>query len=151
MRRMARSRGGEPSGPGLDIGALAPMVDMMTVLLVLLLRSYATDPAPMPPEGRLELADTLSEDARRPATEILVSDEAIYINGHRVIAVAYLPEQLLVRELYDPLLLMRDKGRVEIHAHRDVTWRTIERVLHTVQSAGYDEIALVGIAGGGMH
>ncbi len=151
MRRLTRRRSESDAGPGLDIGALAPMVDMMTVLLVLLLRSYATDPAPMPPAGRLELADTLSEDPRRPATEILVSDEAIYINGHRVIATAYVPEQLLVRELYDPLLLMREKGRVEIHAHRAVTWRTIERVLHTVQSAGYEQIALVGIAGGGLH
>lgn len=150
MRRLSRSRVGSLS-PGLDIGALAPMVDMMTVLLVLLLRSYATDPAPMPPEGRLELADTLTEDPRRPAVEILVSDEAIYVNGHRVIAVAYLPDQLLVRELYDPLLVMRGRDRVEVHAHRLVTWRTLERVLHTAQAAGYSEIALVGIAGGGMH
>ena len=150
MRRLRRGASPE-GGPGLDIGALAPMVDMMTVILVLLLRSYATDPAPMPPEGRLELADTLSEDPRRQATEILVSDEAVYVNGHRVIATAYLPEQLLIRELYDPLLLMRDKKRIEIHAHRAVTWRTLERVLHTAQSAGYEEIALVGIAGGGMR
>lgn len=150
MRRLSRSRSAEIA-PGLDIGALAPMVDMMTVILVLLLRSYATDPAPMPPEGRLELADTLSEDPRRQATEILVSDEAVYVNGHRVIATAYLPDTLLIRELYDPLLLMREKKRVEIHAHRGVTWRTLERVLHTAQSAGYQEIALVGIAGGGMR
>ncbi len=150
MRRLARRGGAEPA-PGLDIGALAPMVDMMTVLLVLLLRSYATDPAPVPPEGRLALADTLSEDPRRPATEILISSEAIYVQGHRVIAVSYLPEQLLVRELYDPLLLQRDKGRVEIHTDRDIPWRVVERVLHTVRSAGYQEIALVGLAGGGMH
>lgn len=150
MRRLAR-RGGGSLSPGLDIGALAPMVDMMTVLLVLLLRSYATDPAPMPPAGHLELADTLSEDPRRPATEILVSDEAVYVNGQRVIAVAYLPDSLLVRELYDPLLVQRDKARVEIHAHRAVSWHTLERVLHTAQAAGYQEIALVGIAGAGMR
>lgn len=149
MRRMFASKGLN-QGPGLDIGALAPMVDMMTVLLVLLLRSYATDPAPMPPEGRLELADTLSEDPRQAAIELLISDEAIYINGHRVIAVAYLPTDLLVRELYDPLLAMRSKGRVEIHAHRAATWSTLERVLHTARAAGYSDIALVGIAGGGV-
>lgn len=147
MRRLLRRRDDAALDAGLDIGALAPMVDMMTVLLVLLLRSYATDPAPMPPAGRLELANTLSEDPRRTGVEILVSDEAIFINGRRVIATAYMPGELLVRELYDPLLMLRERGRIEIHAHREVTWPVLERVLHTVRSAGYTDIALVGIAG----
>ena len=135
------------AAPGLDIGALAPMVDMMTLLLVLLLRSYATDPAPRPPEGRLLLAATLSEDPRRPAVEVLISDEAVFVNGHRFIAVAYMPQAGLVRELYDPLLAMRDKGRLEIHAHREIPWKVLGPVLHTAQAAGFEQVSLVGLAG----
>lgn len=143
-RRRRLFRRDEPSlAPGLDVGALAPMVDMMTLLLVFLLRSYSTEAAPQPPEGRFELAGTVSEEPREAAVEILVSQEAVYVDGHRVIAVQYLPEELLVRELYDPLLAMRGRTRVEVHADRRLSWAVLKRVLHTAKAAGFEEISLV--------
>lgn len=141
-RRLFRADEGTLS-PGLDVGALAPMVDMMTLLLVFLLRSYSTEAAPRPPEGPFELAGTVSEDPRQAAVEVLVSTEAVYLDGHRVIAVKYLPEDLLVREVYDPLLAMRGRKRVEVHADRGVSWGVLKRVLHTAKAAGFDEISLV--------
>ncbi len=135
-----------PSGPlpGLDVGALAPLVDMMTLLLVFLLRSYSTESAPMPPEGRFELAGTVSEEAREGGSVVvLISGDAVYVEGRRVIAVAYLPPELLVREIYDPLLLMRDKRRIEVHADRAIPWGVLKRVLHTARTAGFEELSLV--------
>src|SRR5688572_20229283 len=135
-RRRLLSAPPPASSAGLDIGALAPMVDMMTLLLVFLMRSYATDPAPAPPQGSFHLAATLSEDARRPALEILVSSEAIYVEGSRVIATPYLPEELLVREIYDRLLATRDKARpVEIHADAAIPYGALKRILHTAKAA----------------
>ncbi|MDP2315138.1 MAG: biopolymer transporter ExbD [Pseudomonadota bacterium] len=129
---------------GLDVGALAPLVDMMTLLLVFLLRSYSTEAAPAPPEGRFELAGTVSEEARKNgAVVVLVSAEAVYIDGRRVIAVAYLPPELLVREVYDRLLLTRDKKRIEVHADRAIPWGVLKRVLHTARAAGFEELSLV--------
>ncbi len=142
MRRLFRPRGPEPL-PGLDVGALAPLVDMMTLMLVFLLRSYSTEAAPAPPEGHFELPGTVSEEARSAAVEILVSQEAVYVEGRRVIAVAYLPDELLVREIYDPLLLLRGKKRVEVHADKTIPWGVLKRVLHTARSAGYEELSLV--------
>lgn len=142
MRRLFKRTGSEPL-PGLDVGALAPLVDMMTLMLVFLLRSYSTEAAPHPPEGTFELAGTVSEDAREPAVEILVSREAVYIDGHRVIAVAYLPEDLLIRELYDPLLVMRGKKRIEVHADKTIPWSVLKRILHTARTAGFEELSLV--------
>lgn len=129
---------------GLDVGALAPLVDMMTLLLVFLLRSYSTESAPMPPDGRFELAGTVSEAAREGGSVVvLVSQEAIYVEGRRVIAVGYLPPELLVREIYDPLLLMRGKQRIEVHADRTIPWGVLKRVLHTARTAGFEELSLV--------
>lgn len=141
-RRLFRSDEGSLA-PGLDVGALAPMVDMMTLLLVFLLRSYSTEAAPAPPEGPFELAGTVSEDARRPAVEVLVSAEAVYLDGHRVIAVKYLPDALLIHEIYDPLLAMRGRDRLEVHADKGVSWGVLKRVLHTARAAGFEEISLV--------
>lgn len=142
MRRLFKRADAEPL-PGLDVGALAPLVDMMTLMLVFLLRSYSTEAAPAPPEGHFELAGTVSEETRKPAVEILISQEAIYVDGRRVVAVAYLPEALLVRELYDPLLLMRGKARVEVHADRTIPWSVLKRVLHTARTAGFEDLSLV--------
>lgn len=129
---------------GLDVGALAPLVDMMTLLLVFLLRSYSTESAPVPPEGRFELAGTVSEETRQGGSVVvLVSQEAIYIDGRRVIAVDYLPTELLVREIYDPLLLLRSQTRIEVHADRTISWGVLKRVLHTARSAGFEELSLV--------
>ena len=129
--------------PGLDVGALAPLVDMMTLLLVFLLRSYSTEPAPAPPEGAFELPGTVSEDPRRAAVEILVSPEAIYVDGRRALATRYVPTDAVVRELYDPLLATRGRTRVEVHADRTIPWSVLSRVLHTARAAGYTDVALV--------
>lgn len=145
-RRALFRRESASTSAGLDIGALAPMVDMMTVLLVLLLRTYTTDPAPAPPDGQFQLGTTLSESTRRESVEVIVSREAIYVSGRRVIATAYLPEELLVREIYDRLLAQPDRRRVEIYADAAVQYGALRRVLYTARAAGFEQIALMGSA-----
>ncbi len=144
MRRRMFKRSEAESQTGLDIGALAPMVDMMTLLLVFLLRTYSSEPAPMPPEGQFELPNTAAQDPRRPAVTILVGREAIYVDGDRMIATKYLPEDLLVTEIYDRLLASKGMHRVEVHADHRVSYGALKRVLHTASAAGFDEISLVG-------
>lgn len=142
MRRLFRRE--EPSlAAGLDVGALAPMVDMMTLLLVFLLRSYATEPAPAPPRGDFALASTVSEASRVRAVEVLVSADAIWIDGRALVDVADLDDQLLVRPLYDALLKLKGGGRVEVFADHRVPYATLKRVLFTARAAEYDEISLV--------
>lgn len=150
MRRRLFRRGAEPAGVGLDVGALAPMVDMMTLLLVFLLRTYSTDLAPAPPEGPFELAGTASEDARKGGIEVLVSSEAIFVNGQRIAAWEYAGEAGTIEPLYDMLLMARPKLRAEVHADASVPWSRLSRVLATAQAAGVEQIALVGAHVGGM-
>ena len=147
-RMFRRQEGG--LGPGLDVGALAPMVDMMTLLLVFLLRSYSTETAPSPPTGDFELAGTVSEESRQGGVELLVSSDAIYVEGDRVAALAYLGDDKLLRPVYDRLLLVRGKTRVEIHADRHVRWDLLQRVLFTAQAAGFTDLSLVAAHKGGL-
>ncbi len=142
MKRMFRSR--PTATVGLDVGALAPMVDMMTLLLVFLLRTYSADAAPMPPEGPFELATTASDDERHVGTEILVSDVAVYVDGHRIAAWDFIEGEGVIRPLYDRLLATRGKASVEVHADRAVEWRQLSRVLATARAAGFERLSLVG-------
>ena len=147
-RRLFRSA--EAPRDGLDVGALAPMVDMMTLLLVFLLRTWSTEPAPTPPTGTFALAPTASPDSRGPATTLLVSPEAIWVDGHRVIATPNVGADVVIREVYDPLLARKGVNRVEIHADAGVPWAVLKRVIATSQAAGAEEVALVGASVEGM-
>ncbi len=155
MRRRLFRHSAAPARDGLDVGALAPMVDMMTLLLVFLLRTWSTESAPTPPSGAFELAGTTSADPRQPATEIIVSNEGVWINSHRVtatraLAPAAAPPEGLIREIYDPLLQARVKDRVEIHADAEVNYGVLKRIISTCEAAGFEEIALVGVSAEGM-
>jgi biopolymer transport protein ExbD len=161
MRRRLFRHSAAPARDGLDVGALAPMVDMMTLLLVFLLRTWSTESAPTPPSGAFELAGTTSADSRQPATEIIVSKDGVWIDAHRVTATRALapastpapaaatPEGL-IREIYDPLLQARVKDRVEIHADALVNYGVLKRIIATCEAAGFKEIALVGVSAEGM-
>lgn len=150
MKRPLFRKRPAPGAAGLDVGALAPMVDMMTLLLVFLLRTYSTDLAPAPPEGPFALAPTGSEDARKGGIELIVSGEAIYVDGQRVAAWDHVAGDGVIDPLYARLLQARPKVRAEVHADGSVPWRSLSRVLATAQAAGVEQIALVGAYRGGM-
>lgn len=150
MRRRLFRHAEASVGAGLDVGALAPMVDMMTLMLVFLLRTWSTETAPAPPEGPFALAETRSEASRRPAVEVLIARDAIYVEGRRVVATGFLGEEALIREVYDPLMMMRVKTRLEVHADATVPYGVLRRVLHTARSAGFAELSVVAVSAGGL-
>jgi len=132
-------------GAGLDVGALAPMVDMMTLLLVFMLRSYATEPAPAPPVADFALAGTVSEDPRSRAVEVLVAGDGVWVDGRRLATLTAGDPEVLVRPLYEALLKLRGPRRVEVHADHRVSYAMLRRILYTARAAEYDEIALVAV------
>lgn len=145
MKRTLFRQRPDASSVGLDVGALAPMVDMMVLLLVFLLRTYSTDLAPAPLNEPFALAGTTADTDRRGGVELLVSAEAVYLNGQRVAAWEYIEGSGVIDPLYTLLLQVRPKVRAEVHADAGVPWRRLERVLQTAQAAGVEEIALVGV------
>lgn len=148
MRRMFRSS--DTTTAGLDVGALAPMVDMMTLLLVFLLRTWSTEIAPPPPEPGFALGSTTAEAPRRAGVEIQVSPTAVYLESHRIAALDDGGDDSLHRPLYDALLRVRDKKRAEVFVDRRLPYGQVRRILHTIRSAGFTEVALVGESKGGL-
>lgn len=133
-----------PAKDGLDVGALAPMVDLMTILLVFLLRSWSTEPAATAPETGFALAGTASEEGRKGGVEMVVGKTAIWVGGERVVAMDRLGTDPVVRPVYDRLLALRAPPRVEVQVDREVAWADLQRALATVHAAGVKEISLVG-------
>jgi biopolymer transport protein ExbD len=141
-----RRRRTSPAPGGLSVAALAPFVDLMTLLLVFLLRTWASEPAPTPPSGDFALPRTRAMSVRQSgALTVLVTEQTIHLEGRPVAAAGgSAGGEVLVRELYEALLARKGSGPVEVHADARVTWSTLRRVLHTARAAGRESVALVG-------
>lgn len=101
---------------GLNITS---MMDMMTIILVFLLKSYSTDDISVAPSKDLQVPISTAEKAPKLAVNVVVSQSEIVVDGERVLAlerqtnsagadVAAVPESekrgQLINALYDRLL-----------------------------------------------
>ena len=101
---------------GLNITS---MMDMMTIILVFLLKSYSTDDVSVAPSKDLQVPVSSAEKAPKLAVNVVVSQSEIVVDGERVLGlerqtttagteVAAVPESekrgQLINALYDRLL-----------------------------------------------
>ena len=132
-------------GPAL----LSPLVDLVTLLLVALLRSAGEAP-PIPPPalgqtGALAPPVSRAEDPLVRGLVVDVGAEGIAVDGHRAGATAAqrLPElaAALEQRPRGPLLLRVDAG---------VPWSAVERVLGVARAAGFSDVRLVAASAAGL-
>lgn len=146
MRRLF-TRSASSGGQGLGPAALAPMVDMLTILLVAILRSWSADPPLQLPEPDMVLPISGQET---PAPRVLAVDvgaDGLYVDGSRAGSADYWQkaEGVLITDVYEALL-SQGTTRVTIRAHESAPWELVGKVLYTAQQAGYDDIQLVAVS-----
>ena len=144
MRRLFRSQPA-PSGPAL--AALMPMVDIMTILLVAILRTWSTQPPMAPIESGFELPVSRSEGEPTLSMAIDVGLDGIYVDGFRAGASPFWTQtdKILIPEVLDALHAASPK-RVRVRAHADAPWSLVSKVLGTAQHAGVGDVELVAIS-----
>lgn len=132
---------------GLSAAALAPMVDMLTILLVVLLRTWSTEPPMELSEAALVLPTSRAEAPLGAGVRVDVGPDGLYVEGRRAGSVAFhlQSEEVLVTEVYEALQA-RGGRRVVVRAHQDTPWRLLGKVMFTAQQAGYEEIELVAVS-----
>ena len=145
MRRTLTKR--PPPSGGLGAAALAPLVDLLTLLLVAVLRTWSTDPPVSVPEEGFELPISREE---RPATKGVVIDigeNGLYVQGWRAGSTEFWTssEDVLIEGIQSAL---QSQGgtRALIRAHRAAPWQLVGKVLFTAQQSGYSEIELVAVS-----
>lgn len=139
----------EPEGR-LSAAALAPLVDLLTLLLVFLLRGFSTDP-PLDLHEAFELARSASEVEAPRQLAIDVTPSALYVDGRRVGATAYFQsgQDPLIRDVYDALLI-GGSSRVDLRVDASVPYIVVRKLLHTVREAGVERVALVAESRAGL-
>ncbi len=124
-----------------DAATLAPLVDVLTLVLVALLLGFSTDP-PLPVALELPRSTSTSEVARSLALDL--TPGALHLQGHRIAGMAwYLDhDEDLVDELYGALQRL-PRERVLLRMDAAVPYRLVRKVLFTLQQAGFEDVTLV--------
>lgn len=147
MRRRVFSKKGGSSAAQLSTASLAPMVDMLTILVVAVLRTWSTDPPVEIPEANFSLPLSAQEAPLNRGVTVDVGVEGLYVEGWRAGAAAYWTESddVLIRDVYEALQAVGG-SRVTIRAHQDAPWSLVGKVLFTAQQAGFENVELVAVS-----
>ncbi len=153
MKRMARSKNKKP--PALN---LVSLMDVFTILVFFLLVNSSSSDVLEPPK-EITLPDSVVETKPRETVVILVTEEAILVQGEPV---ALMPDVLQskgneIPEIKDTLLRQRKKvigvstktvaesKEVTILAHKTIPFKVLKRIMSSCTAAGYGKISLAVI------
>ncbi|HMB70165.1 MAG TPA: biopolymer transporter ExbD [bacterium] len=146
---------------------MTSMMDILTVLLLFLLKSFVVDADVTAPPPDVTLPKSTSTDLPETAIVVAISGDAISVGGRPVTTVgaAMAGGDLLIRELeaelnaeldqQDALAARKGKdaaapGQITIQGDKDLEYQLLEKVMYTCGAAGFDRMALAVIreAGG---
>ena len=128
----------------LGVAALAPLVDLFTLLVVAILRSSSPEPALQMSDPNTELPISTSEMTIQHSVIVEVGPDGIFVQNYRRASTKYWEthEEILITELYKEML--RHNGmKTEIRIHSELSWSVVEKVLFTLQQAGIQDIDLL--------
>jgi biopolymer transport protein ExbD len=149
--------------PGDDVNGLnlTAMMDMMTILLVFLLKSYATEPDKFQVNDQLRPPTSTIEETMDPAIMMVVTSEEILVDDERVVAVREVNttgtgQQLAITPVFEALSRRVDHlkkleslggapfdGKLLIVAHEGTPYALISAVLYTAGQAQLSRFRLV--------
>ena len=151
---------------GLSITSL---MDMMTIILVFLLKSYSVEDIQVKPSADLRLPTSTSKKAPEVAVNVVVSKRTISVDGVKVIDVSdgmEIAEEYkrgtMITPLYDTLQEKADeakavaarnpshpfKGRLLLQCDKDVPFSLLREVMYTAGQAQFGEFKFVVYKGG---
>jgi biopolymer transport protein ExbD len=148
--------------PGEDISALnlTAMMDMMTILLVFLVKSYTTDPERITLTDFLRPPQSTAKAEVKPAVTITVTSEEILVENKAVVRLEDLsPSEIgsaLIPQLQDALTTRVDAlksqeqagfrkfdGSLLVVAHRTTPYSILTTVLYTAGQAQFSDYRLM--------
>jgi biopolymer transport protein ExbD len=135
------------------------MMDILTTLLLFLLKSFVVEGEAMTPVPGVNLPESSSNTTAQAAIVVAIFDNTIMIDGQVVAEVKRIPgsDDLLIEPLADRLDEARDRvieiaklrgngeefhGRVAIQGDRKIEFDILQRVMYTCGYSGYEEISL---------
>ena len=156
-RRRAWRRGpAAESGGGVN---LISMMDVLTVLLLFLLKSYVSGGEVMVPPPGVQLPASTAEAMPQSSLVVAIDGDEIVVGSDRVasladvvatseLEIAPLAAQLqAARARQDEIARLRGESapasyNATIQGDRDIEFRVLQKVMYTLHQNGYESIAL---------
>lgn len=138
---------------------LTSMIDMFTILLVFLLKSFSAEGQMVTLTRDLKLPESTSQQAPRVLSVIAVTKEWILVDGRPVERLSRITADspLIIPPLKDELLRLRTisegigslssdlqgfRGSISIQADRDLPFEILKRIMVTAGQVGYANLHL---------
>ena len=138
---------------------LTSMMDILTVLLLFLLKSFVVEGQVVSPPAGLELPESSAEVKPEESLVIAIFDGAIMVGEDRVVTIeqSMASDDLFIQPLGDRLQEMaaqtdeiarlredetQEVRKATIQGDREIEFQILERVMYTLSESGYEDISL---------
>jgi biopolymer transport protein ExbD len=139
---------------------MTSMMDILTVLLLFLLKSFVVDGEVVTPVPGVDLPKSTSEASPQSAVVIAIFKDNIMVDSELVASVSHevAHSDLLIPALADRLKKARKhslqiarqrgekpddfQGRISIQGDRAIQFEILQRVMYTCNASGYENISL---------
>ena len=135
------------------------MIDMFTILLVFLLKSYSAEGEIMSVSPDLKLPESSAQKSPQTASIISVTSDLIMLDGHEVAKVSNImrSNQNLIPRLLSELKTKKElsekvkalsssdinfNGKISIQGDRELPYIVIKKIMFTCGKIGYNDIML---------
>lgn len=153
MKRMSRNH--KRRLPALNLTSL---MDVFTILVFFLLVNSSSSEVLTPPK-KIALPESVVETKPMETAVILVSDEAVHVQGEPVIATGEVvaSKQEVIVEIRDKLKEVRsnvigistksiaESNKITILSHKTIPFKVLQKVMTSCTMAGYENINLAVI------
>jgi len=130
---------------------LTSLIDVMTILLVFLIKSFSVEGNLITPSPDLELPVSTADTRPKTVTTIEVTREAIVAEGEVLSRFEsfILADSLTIPSLYEYMVTQKMKGdttkagEVLIQSDKEVAFNVLKRVMFSCSRAGFSEFSVL--------
>ena len=140
------------TGSGVTKPQLTSLIDVMTILLVFLLKSFSVEGNLVRPSDDLALPESKSTQRPSPALNVEITTHSINVNSRPVVSMENIvqSDSMLISQLYDWLVsVSRLTGTAEkdneviIQCDRYLDFKYVKKVMFTCSKARYSDFSLL--------
>jgi len=155
-KKLSKTRGGGATVPKVQLTSL---VDIMTILLVFLLKSFSSEGEIVTMSAGLSLPESSAQKKPEVALKLSVSNDNVMLEGMKVLSLKDMmkTDDVLVPELEAVLAERRKKtefiaknssnvafkGDVLIEADKKIPYKVLQKIMYTCGQTGYSNFSLL--------
>ncbi|NLG18124.1 MAG: biopolymer transporter ExbD [Fibrobacter sp.] len=140
-----------PPSDGTFKPQLTSLVDVMTILLVFLIKSFSTEGSLITAASDLVLPVSNSQESPRVRSSIEITRKSVITDGHVLISTDSLrmADSLLVPGVYEWMKAARERnndqssGELVIQCDREIEFAVVKKVMYTCSKAGFSDFLVL--------